>query len=93
MPGGIPNDFNFGEGDSRDTFEVGLGVVCNDGTHAATGGSERHFHAYFLSALGMRFQFKGIDEPEVDNVDRNFGIEDFFEGFPELFFFNRGIGG
>ena len=85
MPGWVPDDFDFRGGDTWNTFEVGFGVIGDDGAHAATWGGEGHLHAHFLSTFGVGFEFETVNESKVNDVDGDFGIENFFECFPELF--------
>ena len=52
-PSGLPNDFDVCGRDRRQGFDALAGIVCDDGTHAASLRSEGHLYLNGVAPLGI----------------------------------------
>jgi hypothetical protein len=75
VPGRIPDDLDVGFCHTGQPQDLLLGIAGNDAPHTAAGGGEGHLDRDAMIAVLGRFQGEVIDEAEVDDVDRDFGIE------------------
>ena len=71
---------------------MGPGIVGDDGAHAATGGGEGHLHVHLVAPFEAFAGFERINQSEIDNVDRDLGVENFFQCLPQDFGIDGAVG-
>lgn len=83
VPDGVPDDGDLGGVDGREGFNFFFGIGGYGGSHTAALGCEGHFDGdveFIRRRLGNG---EVVNEAEVDDIDRNFGIVAVFECFPD----------
>jgi len=93
MPGRIPDDIDLGVSNPGEKKDFLLRVLGDHTAHPTTGGGEGHFDMNDVSAFGMSLHDQVVDEPEIDNIDWNFGIVTTLERLPNLGFLEGAEGG
>lgn len=86
MPGRIENDLGVDFSDLGQLRQLAFDISPEDVSHAAAGGGHRHFDFDFLTAALDRRDPARVDQPEIYDIDRDFGIVDGLQPVPnELF--------
>src|SRR3569832_1149477 len=80
-------------GDVGRAAHLALHVLLQDRAHAAARRGERHLDVAAVAALGQRHDVAFIDEPELDDVDRDFGIVAGRELLPHELFVDGAVAG
>ncbi len=92
VPGGVPDQLDFGFVHAGEGFDLGFGFLGEDGAHAATGGGEGHFDGDEGAVGVARGDLAIVDEAEVNDVHGNLGVVAGLELVPDAFFIDGGIG-
>src|SRR5580698_5375981 len=90
-PRRVPDDVDLRVGHARHTQYFALRVGGDRRTHAATGRGKGHLHFDEIAAAFLRLDFEAVNEAEVDDVDRNFGIVAGFELRPNVVLVERAV--
>src|SRR5437879_525679 len=85
-PGWIEDDLDVELADPREAADLSLHVLLEDLTHPAAGGGEGHADLDAPVAVGEGERFDAVDQPEIDDVDRDLRIVDGPEDIPDHFF-------
>jgi hypothetical protein len=93
LRGGSVDDVDGGVVDVFDGEDAALGVGGDGGAHAAAGGGEGHFDFGFAAAGFCIDDAAIVNEAEVDDVDRDFGVVDVAELGPDGLFDVVGVFG
>jgi len=85
MPGWVPDDLNRCVFNARQGEDLLLGVAGDGGSHTTPRSCEGHLHEDLFGAAGEKLDPHVIDQSQIDDVDRDFGIITAAEGFPDRF--------
>ncbi len=75
VPRRVEDELDVGIADRRDQLELVADVGDEHLAHAAAGRGERHLHGDVARAVRIGRDLALVDEPEVDDVDRDLGVE------------------
>jgi hypothetical protein len=93
VPWRVPDQLHVGFVDAVDAQDLALGVVRDGRSHAAARRGQGHFHFDLLAAFGFIHQPAIVNQTEVDNIHRNFGVEALLELLPDRFFIDGSSSG
>ena len=82
-PGRIPDDLDVGVANSGNPKETALGILGNGRPHATTWRSESHVDMNEVAVLTNLVDVHTVNEAEIHDIDRDFGVENVSELLPE----------
>jgi hypothetical protein len=92
VPWGVPDELHGGFVYAGEGLDLGLGLLGEYGTHAASGGGEGHLDGDLCAAICGGGDLAIVDEAEVDDVYGDLGVVAGFQLIPDFFFVDGAFG-
>ena len=85
VPRWIPDEIDLRFVNTIDAEDFTLRIMRDGGSHSAARRRQRHFHFDLRAAFRLLHQLAIVNQTEIHDVDRNFGVETLPQLVPDRF--------